>query len=469
MAAELATLALAAALAAAPALEPCTLGSPGLPAVRARCGSIPVPRDPAAAGSGTLALGFGLLPARDEGATKDPIVLLPGGPGQASTELAALVGAALGRARQARDIILFDPRGTGRSTRLSCDDGADLATRLGRSAEQERARLTACARNLPLDPRLVTTEIIAADLEALRVALGAERLNLVGISYGTRLALTYDRRYPGRVRALVLDGVVPASMIVGEHAAVDAEAALRVLDARCEKTPGCPRPAPLPATLAALKEQLATPKDVWVAHPRTGKRMALPVDARTLLAVVRLMLYAEESAALLPVLLAEAQAGDLGPLIAQALLAEQLEAGIADGMQLAVLCAEDAPFLSDTPTAALFGGFEAELKNACAAFPHAEVPATFHDDAPSQTPALLLSGQADPVTPPAWGDAAARALPRSVHVKAKGVAHNVIVRGCAPELVERFLSAPDPASLDTSCASRIGPLPLFVDTMGPAP
>lgn len=455
--------------AAPPALEPCLLASPGLPATRARCGQVEVPRDRSRADAGTLVVGFAVLAATGERAAPDPIVVLPGGPGQAGTEVAALVGAALDRARQDRDVVLFDPRGTGRSSRLSCRDHADLATRWSRPADAERARLVECAAASPLDPRLITTEAIARDLEALRQALGAEQLNLVGISYGTRVALSYDRLFPGRVRALVLDGVVPASMVIGEHAAEDAEAALTRLDERCAKTPGCPRSQPLPALLASLKQLLATPSTVSLPHPGTGQRLSLPVDARILVATVRLLLYAEESAALLPVLLQRADTGDLAPLLSQALLSERLEASLAEGMQLAVLCAEDVPFLPGSDDAALFSGFTGDVRRACEAFPHATVPATFHDDVPSATPALLFSGGADPITPPAWGDAAARALSRSVHVKARDLGHNVLVRGCAPQLAAKFLERPEPQELDTSCAARIGPFPLFIDPLGPAP
>lgn len=469
-ASSLLALATVATLAAVP-LEPCVLSTPGLPSTRARCGKLEVPRDRSSAtpAGATLSIGFARLEATGERAAPDPIVLLPGGPGQAGTEVAAIAVAALARARRDRDVVLFDPRGTGRSSKLSCSDGADVAVRLSRTLEEERARLAKCATTLPLDPRLVTTEAIAHDLEDLRVAMGAEQLNLVGISYGTRLALTYDRLYPGRVRALILDGVVPASMVIGEHAAEDAEAALTRLDARCAKTPGCPRREPLPSLLRTLLQRTSSAVPVALVHPTTGQRLSVPLESRTLVAIVRLMLYAEESAALLPTLLAQADGGDFAPLFSQALLAERLEAGIADGMQLAVLCAEDQPFLGAGDASRLFAGLEAELQSACSAFPHAQVPPTFHDDVPSQTPALLLSGEADPVTPPAWGDAAARALPRSVHVKAKGVAHNVLVRGCAPELAARFLARPDAAALDTSCAARIGPLPLFIDPLGPAP
>lgn len=465
----LTALAFWSALAATPPLAPCLLTSPGLPPVRARCGALEVAKDRAAPSAGTLSIGFAVLPASGDRPLPDPIVVLPGGPGQAGTEVAAIAELALAGARRDRDVVLFDPRGTGRSTKLSCDDGADIADRLARSPEQEAARLAACAPRLAIAPRLVTTEVIARDLEDVRAALGVEQLSLVGISYGTRLALTYDRLFPGRVRAMVLDGVVPASMVIGEHAAQDAEAALTSLDTRCQKTPGCPRREPLPVLLRALEQRTSTAVPVALAHPTSGKRLTVPVDTRVLVSVVRLMLYADETAALLPVLLAQADEGDLAPLVAQALLAERLEAGVADGMQLAVLCAEDEPFLGAGDAASLFAGFEGDLHRACAAFPHATVSASFHDDVPSATPALLLSGTADPITPPAWGDAAARTLSRSVHVKAMGVAHNVVVRGCAPDLVARFLDTPEPATLDTSCAAHVGPLPLFIDALGPAP
>ena len=117
---------------------------------------------------------------------------------------------AFARIRRDRDIVLVDQRGTGRSNRLDCDvpgRSASSPCSIRRSCRQLVQRVP---RALPGDPRYYTTSIAVRDLDDVRAALGYERVNLYGISYGTRVAQHYMRRYPERVRAAILDGVVPA-------------------------------------------------------------------------------------------------------------------------------------------------------------------------------------------------------------------------------------------------------------------
>ena len=489
-------LALVSSLAMASAeLTECTLETPGMARTEALCGSVVVG---VAREGAPLAIHFAVLEATGTKKQPDPIVLLPGGPGQASTELAGIAALAFSKARRDRDVVLFDPRGTGRSMKLDCDDKRPLAEKLRASDEEEAALLEACARRLPLDPKEITTAHIARDLDAVRVALGVTTWNLVGISYGTRLALAYDRAFPGKARTLILDGVVPFSMKVGEHAAEDATRALDLLSRRAAYAPETraqheagQRAASTPPTLIQITRDLrakldAEPAEVALAHPTTAVPLSLRIDGDTAAGVVRMLVYGEESAAILPPLLRAAHRGDLAPLAAQLVLGEKLERTMSQPMQLSILCSEDLAHL-DAPTRsapadgtpgsvasgneeAVFPDFVAEMKQACARWPHATVDVRFHDDEPtSPTPALLLSGSADPVTPPAYGEAARKTLTNSVHVTARGVGHNVIFRGCVPELVSRFLKAPDPVALDVTCTERLGPFPVFIDGMGPAP
>jgi len=331
--------------------------------------------------------------------------------------------------------------------------------------------MEAIGKTSKLDPRTITTARIAQDLEALRVALGIETWNLLGISYGTRLALAYDRAYPGRARSLVLDGVVPFSMVVGEHATRDSEGSLAVLDARCTEKK-CAKKS-LADIVRALRAELSkSPKSIRLMHPVTNVAEVVELNGHLALGMIRLSLYSEETTAILPPVLTAADAGDLGPLAAQLVMTETLEDSIAVPMQLSVLCAEDVPFFSDDAVsdAALFPDFRTDLRNACKSWPHATVPRSFHDDAPtSNTPALLLSGTADPVTPPPYAEAAQKTLPNSVHVVGRGSAHNLTFRGCIPEMIDRFLDAPAPKELDVSCAADLAPFPVFIDALGPSP
>ncbi len=470
-------LALAALVAAAAPLSPCTLDTPGMAREKARCGSVIV--------DDGVAVAFAVLEATGHEKADDPVVLLPGGPGQAATNLAGFATMELGPALAKRDVVLFDPRGTGRSGKLSCRDERTVAQKLAASDDDERARLAACAaalrsdarRSGAVDPASITTGRIAKDLEAVRVALGVEHLDLLGISYGTRLALAYDRAFPGRARALVLDSTVPFSMVVGATAARDAEAALDALDARSGRT----GKRPLLDIVKDVRARLtAAPAKVVVPHPSTGAEVALSLDGRGFASTVRLLLYSDATAAVLPPLLDAADAGDLRPLAAQLWLADKEADSISEPMQLSVLCAEDAPLLPPAPEGGSpFAATADELTRVCAVWPHAAVERSFHDDAPqSQTPALVIAGGGDPVTPPWTADAVKKTLVRARVLIARGMGHNPGMQGCLPDAIARFLDDPtgehprgDDGGADpiSACARRMRPFPAFVDATGPAP
>ena len=181
------------------------------------CGSVQRPLDPARATGPQIAVHYAVLPALARNKHPDPVVFLAGGPGQSAIEIAGQVAALLARFSNRRDIVLVDQRGVGRSAPLLCDsDDPALPLAEQFSLERQRARLADCLKKLQALPqgdlRQYTTSIAVQDLDAVRQALGAERINLVGASYGTRVGLEYLRVYPGRVRRVVLDGIAPPDM-----------------------------------------------------------------------------------------------------------------------------------------------------------------------------------------------------------------------------------------------------------------
>jgi pimeloyl-ACP methyl ester carboxylesterase len=302
-------------------------------------------------------------------------------------------------------------------------------------------------------------------------------VNAVGFSYGTRAALAWLRTHPERIRALVLDGVVPFQMDVGGHFEEDGQRALELLFARCAADPFCKERFPdPPAALRKLREALARgDAKVKTLHPLTGAPLEARFGVDQLRAVVTAFLYQSETAAVLPPMLGAAAAGDLGPLAAQGLATTgDLEAGLSRPLQLSVLCAEDVPFIRDEPPAETrrrFLGSSSRdgLRKVCAAWPVRPVPAAWRAPFRSEAPALLLSGEADPVTPPRWAELLAPDLPNSRHVVLKGQGHGVFTRGCVPHLVADFLDAGSAAGLDLACAAAIRPPPVFIDFLGGAP
>lgn len=458
-------------------LAPCQLSHPIAAArIPARCGTLEVPEDPGKPDGRRIALRVAVLPAENPSARPDPVFVLAGGPGQSITETYPRIAPAFDRLHRERDVVLVDQRGTGGSGLLSCPrigradrDVELLPAEAGRAAGE-------CARSLPVDLTRYGTNDHVRDLDAVRAALGYERVNLVGFSYGTRAALAYARVHPERARTLVLDGVAPFQMIIGNDFDVDSERALSRLFTRCAAEPACRERYPdLERGFRELVLRLDRhPEKVRTRHPVTGEPIDLTVDGDTVRQVTLAFLYQAETAALLPPLLRQGLAGDLAPLAAQGILAvTDLQAGMSRPLQLSVLCSEEVPLFSEPPPGAastfLGGGAREAFRSLCAEWPRAPLDPAFHQSPRMEVPALLLSGDADPVTPPRWADQAAVSLPASRRITVPGQGHGVFVRGCIPRIVAEFVKRGSADGLDVSCVDRLHPAPIFLDLQGGAP
>lgn len=428
------------------------------------------PLDPARADGPAIDLHFAVLPAVARQKKPDPVFFLAGGPGQSAVELAGQVQRLLARFTYRRDIVLVDQRGTGRSAPLTCDDEADLRQPLAEAADAAHrdARLAACRQRLQALPhgdlRQYTTTLAMHDLDAVRRALGAERIDLVGVSYGTRAALEYLRLYPGAVRRVVLDGVAPPDMALPAAFSTDGQAALDAVFAACEAEPACR--ARHPALRAQWQALLASlPREAGIVHPFTGQPERLRLTRERLLAWVRAPLYVPALASALPAALAQAAQGRFEPLVALAAATSGARSGApALGMHFSVVCAEDVPRLalsSDGPGADFGRGDAEAYRRTCADWPRAEVAPAFYRVLPSPVPVLLLSGAADPATPPRHGARVAQALgPRAWHVVVPNAGHGVMALGCVRDLVFRFVDADEPAA-PGACADALPRPPAF--------
>ncbi|MGW2638979.1 alpha/beta hydrolase [Streptomyces sp. NPDC001348] len=180
-----------------------------------QCGKVTVPLDYARPGAGTLDVA--LARYRATGRSRGSVLLNFGGPGGAGIRELALDGKDFMGLTNGYDVVTFDPRGVGRSSPVSCGDGTDrvaAATEDGADAgdpkavlEQVRKAAAECtAHSGPVLPYIGTVNV-ARDLDVMRQALGDEKLNYLGFSYGTRLGAVYAAQFPGKVGRLALDGV----------------------------------------------------------------------------------------------------------------------------------------------------------------------------------------------------------------------------------------------------------------------
>jgi pimeloyl-ACP methyl ester carboxylesterase len=451
-------------------LKPCRLRGVEHEAL---CAVIPRALDPAQPQGVQIDVHFAVLPALARNKKPDPVFFFAGGPGQSAIEIAATVGAMLGRFTNRRDIVLIDQRGVGKSAPLVCD-ADDPARPLAEQfdLERQRAQQARCFEQLKALPygdlRFFTTTIAMADAEAVRAALGAETINLVGGSYGTRAVLEYLRQFPQRVRRAVIDGVAPPDMVLPASFSPDNQAALDALFAACEQDQGCAAREPQlaerwRALLAAL------PRTVTLAHPLTGRSESLELTRPMLLGMVRGPLYAPALAAALPAAIGEATRGRFEPLAGVATaFGGRRGTQMAAGMHFAVVCAEDFPRLArspDKPGADFGGAFATLYDEVCPALARGAVPEAFYTMPPAPAATLVLSGGLDPVTPPRHGERAAQALgAKAKHVVVPNAGHGVMGIGCMRDVLYRFVDAAaddEALKVDAACVTAIPRPPMF--------
>ncbi|MBT9503110.1 MAG: alpha/beta hydrolase [Burkholderiaceae bacterium] len=462
-------LSLAAPAMAQSALTPCRVD--GLKN-EALCGQLNRALDPARPQGTHVTVHYLVVPALARRKLPDPVFLLAGGPGQSAITLAGQLMPLLGRLGNRRDLVFVDQRGTGRSAPLICDDvrHQPLAQSLDGAAQE--IRMQQCREALMKLPhgdlRQYTTTIAMQDLDAVRERLGAEQINLVGASYGTRAALEYLRQFPQHVRRVILDGVAPPDMVLPASFSTDSQAALEQMFDACEAEADCRQRHPrLRQDWTALLAGL--PKTVTLNHPLTGQPERLTLTRDAVLGAVRGPLYVPGYASALPQAIADARQGRFEGLAGlSGLLGSGRAARLSMGMHFSVVCAEDVPRLDRARDA---GGkdFGAQFAEAytriCKDWPRGPVSAEFYQVKPSPVPVLLLSGGSDPATPPRHGERVAKALgAKALHVIVPNAGHGVMGLGCARDLVFRFISAAedkDALALDAGCVSRIPRPPAF--------
>ncbi|HEY1313427.1 MAG TPA: alpha/beta fold hydrolase [Steroidobacteraceae bacterium] len=468
------------AAAAAPlALHECRIEHPlRLTSIAARCANLRVPENRSEPGGATIELSIAVVPALNRRAAAAPLFLVAGGPGQGTKAMYAGLAGAFARVNRDHDIVLVDQRGTGDSTPLSCDYPDDWQAQ-DEMLQALRQATTACLQKFGARVRFFTSGAAVADLEAVRTALGYSALDLYGVSYGTRVAQLYMRRYPRAVHAAILDGVLAPEQVIGPATPLDGERALDLIVARCKDAPECARAYPqLPHDLDDLRSRYGMQKStITLDDPDGGLPFQLQFNRSVLNASLRLLSYSASQASLLPTLVHRASQGSLGPLAAQTVLtARQAAAQIAIGMQNSVVCSEDAPFfaLSDAARAAIARTYQGTdqldaFLEVCKLWPRGAVDADLHSPLRSDIPTLLLSGEADPVTPPADAERAAQGLAHHRHLILSGEGHGQVGTGCVPRLMAEFLEAAAPEKLDASCLKQHRPAAFFVSMTGPAP
>ena len=363
---------------AAEPLMPCRI--PGLRS-EVQCGVLRRALDPARPTGTQIEVHYVVVPALARRKLPDPVFFLAGGPGQSAITVAPMLAPQLGRLNNRRDLVFVDQRGTGKSAPLYCSEERSATLAQLMDPQHRDAALRECLAQLQRLPhgdlRFYTTALAMQDLDAVRQALGAERINLVGASYGTRAALEYQRQFPRSVRRSVLDGVAPPDMVLPASVSADNQAAFDALLAACETEPLCAATYPqLRAQWASVLARL--PMAIKVAHPFTVRAEQVTLTREVLLNSVRLPLYSPALASTLPEAISEAAQGRFEAL---ATLGSGFGAHganrMAEGMHFSVVCAEDMPrsgTMREAPGADFGTSFARVYAQACAYWPRGAVP-----------------------------------------------------------------------------------------------
>ena len=464
--------------------EPLTLSEcrisagPGASSIEARCGTLSRPLDPSGEEPGEIELRVAVVPALNLTPEPDPLLPIAGGPGQGSVDFYTAYAWAFESVRRDRDILLIDQRGTGESATMNCEFDEDLIE--GEFSTELTIEYTEqCLEQLPYDPRFFTTSVAVRDIEAVREALGYPSLNLYGVSYGSRVAQHFARRYPASTRTLVIDGVVPPQISLGPEIATESQKAVDKILARCEEDDACNERFPhIDETFARIVEQLKrSPVSIQVPDPSTGRLQDLEFGTGELATAIRLLAYHPNSVALIPLLVSEAGNGNFVPLGSQFMMTMiAMGDALALGMHNAVMCTEDVPFYD--PDSIDYDGLEASymgmlqldaLQAICSVWPAGPIDDGFKTPLETDIPVLLLSGDADPITPPRYADMAAVDLENATHLIGKHQGHGQVSVGCTPRLIADFIETADPTALDASCLERSFVMPYFLDFSGPNP
>jgi pimeloyl-ACP methyl ester carboxylesterase len=434
------------------------------------CGVVHRPLDPARPDRPMIDVHYVVVPAMARRKLPDPVFLIAGGPGQSAIGLAPQTLGLFSRLNNRRDVVFVDQRGTGKSAPLECADAKRETLSEQSDPDQQVKLLMRCKEdllNLPYiraagDLGFFTTTIAMQDLDAVRQQLGADRIDLVAVSYGSRAALEYMRQFPNAVRRSVLDAVVPPDMVLPASFSTDNQAAMDALLAACAMEAACTKAYPaLRSDWASLLESL--PRPVTAAHPLGGNPEHFTLTRNMVLSAVRGALYVPAMASALPAAITEAAGGRFEPLVGiGALFASRRGVQPAMGMHFSVVCAEDLPLLDkavDAPGGDFGSDYSTLYRRVCANWPRGAVPQAFYKVPSSRTPTLLFSGGLDPAAPPRHGERVARALgPAAQHVVIRNAGHGALAIGCVRDVVYRFINANDDhdaTAVDATCVKTI--------------
>jgi pimeloyl-ACP methyl ester carboxylesterase len=453
-------------------LKPCTLAN----SRSAYCTTYTVYEDRVSRTGRKIDLRVAVVPAIiEEERTPDPVIFLAGGPGGAAVNDWPGIGSAFRELNWRHDWLLIDQRGTGGSHRFDYPNVPAEVMNPSLTDEQMEAALRQWSKTaldkLDGDPRFYTTALAIDDIDEVRAALGYDKVNLYGGSYGATAVQYYLRQHGSTVRTAIMDGGSMVDVPLIELFAPNGQRALDLMFERCEQDAACNEKFPdVQREMHDVYDRLGTgPVTVdKITDPLTRKPVMVTQDSFA--GLVRAKLLSASEAATLPSFIHRAYEGNFEDVARFGIGLQQI--GMSSGgmvMSWSIKCSEVwARYLPEEVEKQGQGTYFLgnELRNAkmnaiaCKIAPGGVVLPDDGVRAKSEVPVLLLNGEADPQDPPANVANAQVELPNSLSIVVLGHGHGVIQYGCLPKVAGAFVDAGTAVGLDTTCVERV-PLPRF--------
>lgn len=429
-----------------------------------RCGTYEVFEDRSAKSGRTIKLKIVVLKSLGSKPAPDAIFPLHGGPGAPATGLVEFANDMLKPVRQDHDLVFVDQRGTGDSNPLKCDvadNSKDLTSFFGGILPPDKVR--ACREKLQehADLRLYTTPIAMDDLDEVRAALGYNKIDLVGLSYGTIASQVYMRQHPEHVRSAFLVGVVTPNMKQPLLFPRSAQRAMDLLFADCTADKTCH------AAFPRLQEEFGVvlsrfnngPLPVELADPVSKKRVQVKLARSSFVEGIRLAMYSADSQQFVPKIIHQAYEKDYVPF-EEAAVHLSPGAEVARGVYFTITCSEGVPFITAKElvdeTKNTYVGPERVERHiaACKDWPKGNIASSYLDPVKSDVPLLMISGEVDGSSPTWFAESALKFLPNGRQLKIRYLGHQ-FEGDCLRDIFTSFIKDGSAKNLDTSCTEKI--------------
>jgi pimeloyl-ACP methyl ester carboxylesterase len=451
------------------ALQPCKAG--GMPE-EVRCGTYEVYEDRAAKSGRKIALNIVVVPALSSTPAADPLFWLEGGPGVGATGTVFAARSFLSDVRKNRDLVFVDQRGTGKSNPLNCDVGdspSDLQKFFGGTPLRESVRKCRGTLEKIANLKMYTTPIAMDDLDEVRDALGYEKINVGGLSYGSLASQIYLRQHGDHVRTVVLGGVATPNIKQPLQFARSAQHALDLLFEDCAADKECHENFPkvreeFDAVLARFKDG---PLRVNMVHPDNKQKQSILLHRDSFTDRLRLMLTSTGSARYVPSVIHKAFQNDFLTFESAAMLTNP-GGSVARGMYFTVTCSEGTRFITEEDlkreSAGTFMGESRARthREACNEWPHGDISPSFIELVKSNAPVLMIAGEVDPASGPWFPEAAVKLLPNGRLIKIRYYGHQ-FGEPCTKSIFTTFIERGSAAGIDASCTDAIRRPPFAIE------